>query len=185
MRTIDQESTSGKVIRAVGMGIGIAVALSNERTSYKLTALLIRKIFGSEKAKNFPRHFYNLRKQKIISVKKSDNKQVILLTEKGREIFLRFEYENLQIKKKKIWDRSFRLVIFDIPEKKKSARDELRLKIKEMGFVKFNDSVWAFPYPCQKEIDFIANYWHVGKHVHFAVVRDITNREELERYFNL
>ena len=58
-------------------------------------------------------------------------------------------------------------------------------KIKELGFVKFNDSVWVYPYPCQKEIDFIANYWRIGKFVHFILAKDITNRELLEKAFNL
>ena len=36
-----------------------------------------------------------------------------------------------------------------------------------------------------KEIDFIANYWNIGKYVQFALVKDLTNREKLEKHFNL
>ena len=77
------------------------------------------------------------------------------------------------------------MIIFDIPEKKKSARDSLREKLKELGCIKLNDSVWVYPYPCQEEIDFVANYWKVGKYVHFVLAKDITNREILERAFRL
>ena len=49
MRLIDQESNTGKIIRALGMGIGISVALANRKTSYKITKTLIKKIFGLNK----------------------------------------------------------------------------------------------------------------------------------------
>lgn len=186
MRLIDQESNSGKIIRALGMGIGIAVALGNRRTSYKMTKTLIKEIFGLNKEpKNYSRYFSKLRKQKLVCIREVGNDHVISLTEKGNEVFLRFNYENLEIKQKKIWDRNFRMIIFDIPEVKRNARDSLREKIKELGLVKFNDSVWVYPYPCQEEIDFIANYWNIGKYVHFALVKNITNRDYLEKYFNL
>ncbi|MES3031896.1 MAG: hypothetical protein V4699_01480 [Patescibacteria group bacterium] len=186
MRLIDQESNSGKIIRALGIGVGISVALANRRTSYRMTKILVQEIFGLNKQpKNYSRYFSKLRKQKLISIKEIDDVHTIFLTDKGKEIFLRFNYENLKIKQAKIWDRNFRMIVFDIPETKRSARDSLRDKMKELGLVKFNDSVWIYPYPCQKEIDFIANYWKIGKYVHFALVKNITNRDSLEKYFNL
>src|SRR3989344_3499589 len=186
MRLIDQESTSGKIIRALGMGIGISVALANRKTSYGMTKILVKEIFGlNKKPEGLHRYFSKLRRQKLIYIKRIGDENIIALTDKGEQTLLRFNYENLKIKQRKIWDRNFRMVIFDIPETKRSARNSLREKMKELDFVKFNDSVWVYPYPCQGEIDFIANYWGIGKYVHFALVKDITNREKLERYFNL
>lgn len=186
MRIIDQESNSGKIIRALGFGVGIAVALSNRRASYKITKSLVKEIFGlNKKPQNVSSYFLKLRKQKLIEIKKEGKYHKLILTENGQEIFLRFNYEQLKINKPRIWDRNFRVVAFDIPEKKRAARDSLREKMKEMGFVKFNDSVWVFPFPCQKEIDFVANYWKVGKYVHFILAKNITNRNVLERVFNL
>ena len=186
MRLIDKESRSGKIIRALGMGVGITVALANRRTSYKMTQILLKEVFGLNKEpKNLSRYFSKLRQQKLISVETIGNEERLVLTENGRKVFLRFDYENLEVRKSKIWDRYFRLVIFDIPENRRKERDLFRFKIKELGFIKFNDSVWAFPYPCQKEIDFIANYLGIGKYVHFALVKDITNKDRLERHFKL
>lgn len=186
MKIIDQESNSGKIIRALGMGIGISFALANRRTSYKMTKILLKKVFGLNKQpKNLYKYFSKLRRQKLIQTKRNGDENIYKLTEDGREVFLRFNYEKLEIKESKIWDRNFRMIIFDIPEIKRNARNSLREKIKELGFVKFNDSVWVYPYPCQREIDFIANYWGIGKYVHFALVKDVTGREHLEKYFNL
>lgn len=186
MRIIDKESNSGKIIRALGMGVGIAVALSNRRTSYQISKTLVKEIFGfNKKPKNTSNYFLRLRKQKLIDFTEDGDSCKIVLTENGREVFLRFNYEDMNIKIPKIWDRNFRVIVFDIPETKKSARDSLRGKMKELGCIRFNDSVWVYPYPCQEEIDFIANYWGIGKYVHFILARDITNRDLLERYFHL
>ncbi|KKR62851.1 hypothetical protein A2643_00760 [Candidatus Nomurabacteria bacterium RIFCSPHIGHO2_01_FULL_39_220] len=186
MKIIDKESNSGKIIRALGMGVGIAVALSNRRASYQISKLLIKEIFGlNKRPPNLASYFFRLRKQKLVEIKKDGKHHKIVLTENGREVFLRFNYEELKIENPKIWDRSFRVVVFDIPERRKSARDSLTEKMKELGFVRFNDSVWVYPYPCQEEIDFIANYWQIGKYVHFILARDITNRALLERAFHL
>jgi|SRR3989344_1587433 len=186
MRLIDQESNSGKIISALGMGVGISILLANRRENYKIIEALVKKIFGLNKQpKNYFRYFSKLRKQKLISVEKVNDAHIISLTDQGKRIFLRFNYENLKIKPKKIWDRNFRMVIFDIPETKRNSRDSLRDKMKELGLVRFNDSVWVYPYPCQKEIDFIANYWGIGKYVHFVLVKDLTNRDYLLKYFNL
>lgn len=186
MRKIDQESNSGKIIRALGYGIGISFALANRRTSFKMTKELIKQVFSTDKKpKNLNQYFNKLRKQKIISFQEKGEFCEIRLTEEGQSIFLRFNYENLEIKAPKIWDRCFRMIIFDIPENKRSARDSLRNKLKELNCVKYNDSVWIFPFPCEDEINFIANYWKVGKYVQLALVKDLTNRQKLERYYNL
>lgn len=168
------------------MGVGITVALSNRRTSYKLTKVLIKEIFGlNKKPNNVSSYFLRLRRQKLIDFTEKDDKFSIVLTENGKEVFLRFNYEDLKIKIPKIWDRNFRVIIFDVPETRRSARDSLREKMKELGCVRFNDSVWVYPYPCQEEIDFIANYWKIGKYVHFILASDITNRDLLEKAFHL
>jgi DNA-binding transcriptional regulator PaaX len=186
MKVVDRESNSGKIIRALGMGVGIAVALSNQGFSFNLSKELVKKVFGSDKSKRqLYSYFYGLRKQKLIEIKKCGEETQFFLTENGQEIMLRFSYEDMSFKKPTLWDRNFRLIIFDIPESKKYARDSMRQKMKELGCVKFNDSVWIYPFPCQSEVDFIANYWKLGKYVHFALVKDITNRDLLEKHFKL
>lgn len=167
------------------MSLGVVATLSNKRASYKFANEIIKDIFKDKKPKNVSQYFHKLRKQKLIKIEKVGKEDKITLTEDGKKILLRFNYEEIKIKEDKVWDRNFRMIIFDIPEKKRLARNSLRNKIKEMGFVKFNDSVWVYPYPCQKEIDFIANYWNIGKYVQFALVKDLTNRERLEKHFNL
>ncbi len=58
------------------------------------------------------------------------------------------------------WDAKWRLVIFDIPEKRRAVRDLLRSKLKQWDFMHLQQSVWASKKDCTKVLrDFIK---HVG-----------------------
>jgi len=63
----------------------------------------------------------------------------------------------MEIKKTSQWDRKWRIVFFDIPEKHRRARDALREKLKEIGFREFQQSVFIQPYPCTDEINFLVD----------------------------
>lgn len=41
------------------------------------------------------------------------------------------------------WDGKWRLVVWDIPEKRRLARDLLRFKLKQLGFTQWQKSIWA------------------------------------------
>ncbi len=74
--------------------------------------------------------------------------------------------------------------MFDIPENRKSARESIRNKLKELGFTQFQKSVWLYPYPCEAEIDFITEYYSVAKYVNLITVK-IENDKPLRVKFNL
>lgn len=82
----------------------------------------------------------------------SDEKLVYRLTDKGKE---KAVLVNLLADDKE-WDGKWRLVIFDVPEKRRAARDVLRRKLKDWGFVHFQQSVWGTKKNCAKPLrDFI------------------------------
>lgn len=47
----------------------------------------------------------------------------------------------------RVWDRRWRLVLFDLPLKEKHARDRLRSSLRQQGFGYLQDSVWISPDP--------------------------------------
>lgn len=82
-----------------------------------------------------------------------DEKELIMrLTDQGKSQAL---WAKLKFDKEK-WDGKWRLVIWDIPEKRRAARDLLRAKLKELGFKHWQKSVWATKKNCTKLLrDFI------------------------------
>ena len=129
------------------------------------------------------REFYQ---EKLVDWReKEDGTIEIVLTEKGKLKALRGKIDQLEIEIPKNWDHLWRVVIFDIPEKKKKAREALRKKLKDLGFIELQKSVFIFPYECREEIEFIVEIFNVRRYVRYLVVKEITNEEELLLKFNL
>lgn len=76
-----------------------------------------------------------------------DDKELMLkLTDKGREKAILAQLQSPGGK----WDGKWRIVIFDIPEKRRSARDLLRHNLKDWGFTPWQKSVWVAKKDCTK-----------------------------------
>lgn len=76
----------------------------------------------------------------------SDEKLAFRLTDEGKDRAL---WTKMMTENKK-WDGKWRLVIWDIPEKRRLARDLLRYKLKQLGFTQWQKSVWASKVNCTR-----------------------------------
>lgn len=115
-----------------------------------------------------------------------DGKKYARLTTLGEKILnLHREKLNLVENKARRWDRRYRLIIFDIPEKRKQIREHLRFEMQEVGFLRIQDSSWVYPYDCEEFIALLKADLHIGKDVLYAVVEEIDNDKWIRKYFNL
>lgn len=117
-------------------------------------------------------------------IKRAEGVEKASLTDKGKAKSLTYEFNALTLPKSKKWDKKWRLVLFDIPETKKKIRDALRRKLKALGFLEFQKSVFVYPYPCRDEINFILNFWAIPEHVHY-VEAPITSDHKLREHFRV
>lgn len=129
------------------------------------------------------REFYA---ERMVSFREKENERVeIVLTKDGRKKALEFQFDEMKIKKPDKWDGKWRVVIFDIPEKKKKAREALRDKLKDLGFKELQKSVLIHPFECEDEIDFITEVFEIRNHVRFLRVDYFTNEEQIKLKFGL
>jgi len=165
---------------------GISLALT-KRPDYqwkiiKKTSKEWEKI-NQERLKEIIKEFYQ---EKLVSFKEKPDESIeIILTEKGKLKALEGKIDELEIKIPKTWDKLWRVVIFDIPEEKRRARDVLRERLKKLGFLELQKSVFIFPYKCKDEIEFVVEIFEIRKYVRYLVVKEITNEEELLLKFKL
>lgn len=109
----------------------------------------------------------------------------VVLTEKGEKKALTYNPEYFKINKPARWDGKWRIVIFDIPEKKKAAREALRRRLRELGFYQLQRSVWIFPYECGNEIDFITELFEIRSYAHCITAEGWLNDAALRLHFDL
>ncbi len=113
-----------------------------------------------------------------------DGKRYARITEKG-ERMLQMETERAAISKKRKWDRRWRVVIFDIPERRRNMRVRLRRFMQEYGFVRLQDSVWIYPYDCEDLIALAKANFCVGADVLYMIVERLERDKHLREHFDL
>lgn len=115
-----------------------------------------------------------------------EGKKYARLTKRGEES-LSFERQKMLLTngKPRKWDRRYRLVMFDVPEKRKKIREYLRFRMQEVGFLRIQDSAWVYPHDCEEFIALLKADLHIGKDVLYAVVEEIENDKWIRKHFNL
>lgn len=152
---------------------------------------IVNLIKGIKKLKKYPNKkvydtFYKLEKQGLVNFYEKDNQIYISLTEKGKKKAGWMQIDELKIKKPEKWDGRWRILLFDIAEMKRTYREALRGKLKELGFQLFQKSAWINPYDCAKEINLLKSFFGLSnKEMKFVVSKDIGDDAELKKGFGL
>ena len=165
---------------------GVVLGLTRSPRSY----FKILKGVASEWKEIEKRRLYSIVKEfyqnRLFDFKeKEDGTVEIVLTKDGRKKALSFKIDEIKIKKPEKWDSKWRVVVFDIPEKKKAAREALRKKLKDLKFIELQKSVFINPYECEDEIDFIVEFFQIRPYVRYLRAEYFTNEEQLRIKFNL
>lgn len=164
------------VLKVVAVtGIIIATPLI---PSLPFVLMQAHKAWKNVRRQDLGRIIKRLEKQKLIDIKENGNQTAIEITEKGRRRLLQYDFENMKIKNKKR-DGKWRLIIFDIPERKKRNRDALRKKLIQLDCVRLQDSVFVSAFPCKEEIDFLVHYLEIVDYVTVIAVVKIERGEDL------
>ena len=140
----------------------------NKREEYKVT-----------------RSLHSLKKNKYVRVYKKNGKDIIEITRKGKRRISSYDYEDIKLQHVKKWDGLWRVVMFDIPERKKRARNAISRKLKELGCHAVQKSVFIYPYDCRKEMDFIAGYLYVRKYIQYMEVKKVDNEGKIKKRFHI
>lgn len=105
------------------------------------------------------------------------------MTEAGKNILERWRRADFKLKRPKRWDNKWRIIIFDIPEKKRAVRDEIRQIFVEAGFVKLQNSVWVYPYDCEDVIGLLKTDYGIGRDLLYVIADQIENDKYLRDEF--
>jgi len=134
-------------------------------------------------AKYVNQRLNKLIKNGLIEIINNAGEKKLSLTTKGENELeksrLLAELEN------KKWDKKWRVVVFDILEKRRKARGQLRLELVELGFKKMQNSVWITPYDCGDYIYLLKTDLRLGPSVIFFEVTKIENEKYWCQKFNL
>lgn len=123
--------------------------------------------------------------QGLITFEERDGRRYARATEAGERML---EMESLREKNKqkpKRWDGRWRVVLFDIPERRRKVRNLLRKFMVEYGFLRLQDSAWIYPYDCEDVIALAKANFRIGADALYMIVEQLERDKHLREHFGL
>ncbi len=125
-------------------------------------------------------------KQRYVTIHEHDDGRcTVKITKIGMVRALTYQLNTMQLRKQKTWDRKWRVIIFDIPNKYRRTRDIFRMRLIQIGLYRLQESVYVSPYPCFDEVEFLRELYGVSFTVRYLLVERIEDSGTLLRHFSL
>lgn len=122
----------------------------------------------------------------LVTVSGEYGKRRVKITEKGTKLLEEVEYAEYAIPEPAFWDGKWRVLIFDINERRRKVRDQLRRLLLGAGFVRIQDSVWVYPYPCDEFISLVRAHLKSGVgEVRLFVAEALESDKRFREHFRL
>ena len=148
------------------------LGFANRREPLVPPSLSIRRIYEKRKAKQkFSNFIRYLCKKGYIKLKTLEPNQGFFITQKGMEKI--FKVAILKTAKNKREDGKWLMVVFDIPENKKSLRNLFRAELQILGFEFFQKSIWVCPFDVLGETQMIVQKHNLEKNVKIFLIQEI------------
>lgn len=172
------------------MAGGFTIACSSPNFARRALPLLLShmkyNLGRNDRKHNFSNTFYYLKKRGLINASYSGKQLFISLSEEGRKLAGKYQIDDMKIVKPKKWDRQWRILIFDIPDKYKIKREALRGKLKELNLYQLQKSVWVCPYNFGKEVEILRNFFAFTKReMKIIIASSIQDDIEVRKFFKL
>jgi hypothetical protein len=107
------------------------------------------------------------------------------LTPKGEKLLQHLKLKDYKLEKPKRWDKRWRVLIFDIPERRRAVRAQVRTVLGKIGFIRLQDSVWLYPYDCEEVVTLIKADLKIGKDILYLIVDTIEHDASYRQHFGL
>ena len=145
---------------------------------YRVSAKQYRREREQERSDYIDRIYY-LKKMGFIETFVEGKEKFIELTPKGLDKIRKMKDDDISITRPDIWDSKWRVVIFDIPNRKRMARDLLRFRLIRLGFEKIQESVYVYPFECTGIITEVVGRLSVAQYVLIMVSEIIQGEQEI------
>lgn len=174
------------ILRTLAVGGVLSVALVAPKT----LTLLKKLDRGATNRKNLYRRITqaisDLERAGLVKTSGERGHRNVTLSEKGRRTINTIYAKEYSIPEPAFWDGKWRVVIFDIREKRRRVRSQLRLLLYGAGFIRLQDSVWVYPYPCDEFVGLVRAHLKSGTGELLSFVAEaLESDKKLREHFNL
>lgn len=163
-----------------------AIAILDELATATLAAFYPHPYYHKFCAHAHRRSLYNslkrLEQRRLVGVERRGRREEWRLTSEGKKLARRLKMKLEQAGAQR-WDKKWRLVVFDIPERIRDRRNFLRNELAALGLRQLQKSVWVTPYPLPEEFSEVVSELELGKHFRVVVAERISDDRDLRAVF--
>lgn len=164
---------------------GLALGLQRSPKGYFKVLDTIAADWRKINERQLLREIRALYRSKLIDQKTHrDGTVTFVLNKDGKETALRFNLDNMVISRHQ-WDGTWRIVIFDIPERIKKVREAIRFHLNKLGFLELQHSVFVIPFKCEDEVEYLTEFYNARRFVRYIEAQKIDNELDLKHKFHL
>lgn len=172
------ESFSNKLLKAVAISGAVIVAASNPYFGIRATGAF-RKELERKKWRDFYKALNSLKFKKRLNVNQNpDGTYTLEITQVGQNTLIKYDLSSLKVDTSQDWDGGWRVISFDIPSNKKVTRQLLLNKLKELGFIMLQKSIWIHPFECRSELAVVAKAFEIEPYVYSFVAYEFEGNRE-------
>jgi DNA-binding transcriptional regulator PaaX len=182
-RKAQYEATKQLLLDLLKTASGLTILLSRPSGSMYYPKYFMEK--GEFDRTRFRRTVRYAQNYGYIDVKDKKGELTITLKELGHAKALKYSIDDIQIPDQAVWDKKWRLVIFDVPESMRLARNVFKAKLDEFGFAQIQKSAYVYPFPCHNEIEYIRSLYSLEPYIRLAIIEKLEGDESLRERFKL
>lgn len=179
-----------KIIK--GVAISGVICIASTSPYFVMDVLKNIRKFGFQKMPKKDRMtassiFSYLKRNGYIKIEERNKQLFVSLTEEGKKRAKQYQVDDLEIAMPKKWDKKWRIILFDIPEKSRVKREVLRGKLIELGFSKLQKSAWVHPYPCHEELKLLQSFFGLSSddYIYFETEKLNKDLTSIKQRYNL
>jgi len=174
-----------KINKAVFTTVAVAGAVTVAVLAPNVIGALGKAGLLPQRNRQIKSAFGKLLRAGYIRVDKGAGGSLVRLTQKGESVAARMGEGKLVPKKPSHWDMKWRILMFDIPERRRRTRRHVRQTLMNLGFYRLQDSVWVYPYDCEELIIVLKADLKIGKDLLYVIADKIERDALLRAHFGL
>ncbi|MBI2610986.1 CRISPR-associated endonuclease Cas2 [Candidatus Kaiserbacteria bacterium] len=188
-RVARRRTRRGLIERAVISTLAVGGMLTIAMMAPKILTILKREhldyVMPADPKQRLRETMSRMKRKGWVRFEEIGSKRYPRLTALGRKQVGQISLGTLSIRKPLRWDRRWRIVIFDIEERRKNDRAKIRHLLQQLGFLRLQNSVWVHPHDCEEIVALIKTDMRIGRDVLYVIADAIEFDKPLRQHFGL
>lgn len=126
-----------------------------------------------------------MKRKRWIAFETKDGRKHMRITEWGMREMESIRLGTYAIRQPRKWDGRWRMVMFDIVERRRKDREKIRSILLNLGLYRLQDSVWVHPFDFEEAIALLKTEFRLGENLLYVIVDAMDYDRRLRDYFDL